>query len=384
VDRYDLIATATFGLESVVADEVRKLGFEDARIDNGKVTYQADLLGICRSNLWLRTADRVRLKVGEFPAETFDSLFEQTKALPWERYLPEDANFPVEGKSIKSTLFSISDCQAIVKKAVVERLKQKYQVTWFEETGPRYTLEVALLNNIATLTIDTSGPGLHKRGYRAHTVGAPIKETLAAALIELSKWYPDTPLLDPFCGSGTIPIEAALIGLNIAPGLRRRFVSEQWPLIPGELWRQARRETQDLIRVDRQLEIVGADLNPEAVRAATHNAQAAGVGEHTRFKVQPLSACHPTAEYGKIICNPPYGERLGERAQVEKLYQEMGLVFSRFTSWSYYIITAHPEFEKFFGRRASKKRKLYNGDIKVDYFQYYGPRPTGRKHGPSC
>ena len=373
--RYDLVATATFGLESVVADEVKKLGYEGAKIDNGKVTYQADLLGICRSNLWLRSADRVRLKIGEFQAETFDSLFEQVKALPWEQFLPVDANFPVEGKSIKSTLYSVSDCQAIVKKAIVEKLKQKYQVTWFAETGPRYTVEVALHNNIATLTIDTSGLGLHKRGYRTHAVGAPIKETLAAALIALSKWYPDTPLIDPFCGSGTIPIEAALLGLNMAPGSRRAFVSEQWPVIPEELWRQARQEAQEMVRLDRKLEIVGADVDPKAVQAATHNARAAGVGGHTRFEVRPLAACGSTAQYGKIICNPPYGERLGEREQVEKLYQEMGSTFAKLDTWSYYIITAHPEFEKLFGRSASKKRKLYNGDIKVDFFQYFGPRP---------
>ena len=372
---YDLIATATFGLESVVADEVKKLGYEDVKIENGKVTYQTDLLGICRSNLWLRTADRVRLKVGEFHVETFDSLFEQTKALPWEQFLPQDANFPVDGKSIKSKLFSVSDCQALVKKAIVERLKQRYQVSWFEETGPRYTIEVALLNDIATLTIDTSGPGLHKRGYRLHAVGAPIKETLAAALIYLSKWYPDTPLIDPFCGSGTIPIEAAMIGLNMAPGHKREFVSEQWSLIPEELWREARQETHDLVQFDKQLEIIGADHDPRAVYAAKNNAIVAGVGDYTHFQVQSLTTLSSEREYGKIICNPPYGERLGEREQVEHLYQEMGGVLSKLDTWSYYVITSHPGFERLFGKRASKKRKLYNGDIKVDYYQYFGPRP---------
>ncbi|KAF0194231.1 MAG: putative N6-adenine-specific DNA methylase [Bacillota bacterium] len=372
---FDLIATATFGLESVVADEVKKLGYEGVKIENGKVTYRADALGICRSNLWLRTADRVRLKVGEFHVETFDNLFEQTKALPWEQYLPEDANFPVDGKSIKSKLFSVSDCQALVKKAIVERLKQKYQVNWFEETGPRYTIEVALLNDIATLTIDTSGPGLHKRGYRLHAVGAPIKETLAAALIYLSKWYPDTPLVDPCCGSGTIPIEAAMIGLNIAPGFKREFVSEQWPLIPEQLWYHARQETHDLVQFDRKLEIVGSDHDPRAVHAAKHNAIVAGVGDYTHFQVQSLTTLSSEREYGKIICNPPYGERLGEREQVENLYQEMGTVFSKMDTWSYYVITSHPGFERLFGTRASKKRKLYNGDVKVDYFQYFGPRP---------
>lgn len=372
---FELIATATFGLESVVAEEVKKLGYEGVKIENGKVTYRADALGICRSNLWLRTADRVRLKVGEFHVETFDSLFEQTKALPWEQYLPINANFPVDGKSIKSKLFSISDCQALVKKAIVERLKTKYQVNWFEETGPRYTIEVALLNDIATLTVDTSGPGLHKRGYRVNAVEAPIKETLAAALIYLSKWYPDTPLIDPFCGSGTIPIEAALMGTNRAPGLNRQFASEQWPLIQQHLWHQARQETIDLVQLNQQIEILGSDLNPQAVNAAKHNAAAAGVGCNTHFQVQPVKMLSSKREYGKIICNPPYGERLGEREQVERLYQDMGGVFSKMDTWSYYVITSHPGFERFFGRPASKKRKLYNGDIKVDYYQYFGPRP---------
>jgi len=375
VGSIELIATATFGLESVVADEVKKLGVADVKVENGKVTYQTDLLGLCRSNLWLRTADRVRIKIGEFHAETFDSLFEQTKALPWEQFLPEDANFPVEGKSIKSKLFSISDCQALVKKAIVERLKQKYHVNWFTETGPRYTIEVALLNDIATLTIDTSGPGLHKRGYRQSAVGAPIKETLAAALVYLSKWYPDTPLVDPFCGSGTIPIEAALIGKNIAPGINREFAAEKWPLIPSTLWVQARQEALDCIEHDASLSIAGSDCDPKAINAAHQNAVAAGVGEDTGFQVKPVKALITKGEYGKIICNPPYGERLGEREQVEKLYKEMGAVFTRLDTWSYYIITSHPGFETFFGKRASKKRKLYNGDIKVDYYQYFGPRP---------
>ncbi|MBS3985249.1 MAG: class I SAM-dependent RNA methyltransferase [Selenomonadales bacterium] len=370
----ELIATATFGLESVVADEVRRLGYADARVENGKVTYRADALGICRSNLWLRVADRVRLKLGEFRAETFDSLFEQTKALPWEEYLPRNARFPVDGKSIKSKLFSVSDCQAIVKKAIVERLKLTYKLQWFEENGPLYPIEVALLNDVATLTIDTSGQGLHKRGYRYQATAAPLKETLAAALIYLSKWYRDTPLADPLCGSGTIPIEAAMLGLNMAPGYKRGFVAEEWPQVPKELWGQARQEAGDSLTPDAPLEIVGTDIDPKAVALARHNADLAGVGGKIHLQAQPVSSFSSKRKYGKIICNPPYGERLGEGEQVERLYKEMGAVFSRLESWSYYVLTANPAFERCFGRAASKKRKLYNGDIKVDYYQYFGPR----------
>ena len=372
--KLELIATATFGLESVVADEVRKLGYEEARVENGKVTYKADALAICRSNLWLRVADRVRLKIGEFRAETFDTLFEQTKALSWEEYLPQNARFPVDGKSIKSKLFSVSDCQAIVKKAIVERLKLTYKVQWYEENGPLYPIEVALLNDVVTLTIDTSGQGLHKRGYRLEATAAPLKETLAAALIYLAKWYPDTPLADQFCGSGTIPIEAAMIGLNIAPGYRRRFVAEEWPQVAKELWSQARQEAGDVLTPHRPLEINGTDIDPKAMGLTRQNAALAGVGGKIHLQAQPVSSFSSKKKYGKIICNPPYGERLGEVEQVQSLYKEMGTVFRKLESWSYYVLTANPTFERHFGQTASKKRKLYHGDIKVDYYQYFGPR----------
>ncbi|TYO93863.1 THUMP domain-containing class I SAM-dependent RNA methyltransferase [Desulfallas thermosapovorans] len=371
----ELIATATFGLESLVAQEVKNLGYTGVTVDNGKVTFAADLSAICRANLWLRTADRVRLKVGEFKATTFEELFEQTKALPWPELIPEEAEFPVEGKSVKSTLFSVSDCQAIVKKAVVESMKKKYKRQWFPEQGPLYKIEVALLKDVATLTIDTSGAGLHKRGYRELTSQAPLKETLAAALVILSRWHPDSVLMDPLCGSGTIPIEAALIGQNIAPGMNRGFVSEQWPTIPRELWRQARRETHDLAHYSRPLSIIGTDIDGEVLKLARQNASEAGVDGCIHFQRLPVAEVRSSKKYGKIICNPPYGERLGELREVEKLYREMGRVFARLDTWSFYILAAHPRFEKLFGRPATKKRKLYNGNIKVDYYQYFGPRP---------
>ncbi|MDN5322611.1 MAG: putative N6-adenine-specific methylase [Clostridia bacterium] len=375
MDKITLIATAAFGLEAVVANEVKQLGYTDVQVENGKVTFQADLKALARTNLWLRTADRVRLKVGEFKATTFEELFEQTKALPWADWIPKDGAFPVEGKSIKSQLFSVSDCQAIVKKAVVESLKGRYKVEWFEEKGAQYKIEVALLKDIATLTIDTSGAGLHKRGYRDWIGTAPLKETLAAALIQLSYWNPDRLLVDPLCGSGTIPIEAALIGQNIAPGMNRTFACEQWPVIPRTVWRECRAETHDLAQYQRKLNIIGTDFDENILKIARRNAVEAGVEEQIHFQKMSLSQWSSSKKYGVIICNPPYGERLGERKQVEDLYREMGKIFTGYDTWSYYIITSHKDFEKLFGRKANKKRKLYNGAMETHYYQYFGPPP---------
>lgn len=375
MQKVELIATATFGLEAVVAQEVRALGYEDVKVDNGKVTFTADISAIPRANLWLRTADRVRLKMGEFQATTFDELFEKTKALPWSDWLPENAAFPVEGKSVKSTLFSVPDCQAIVKKAVVESLKKTYKRDWFEEQGPMYKIEVALLKDVATLTIDTSGPGLHKRGYRGLIGAAPLKETMAAAMILLSRWKPDRILMDPFCGSGTIPIEAALIGQNIAPGMNREFVSESWPTIPKTVWREARAETHDLARYDQKLEIIGTDIDDEILRVARRNAAEAGVEDQIHFQRMDVRDVRTKRKYGYLICNPPYGERLGDWKQISRLYRDMGEVFSALDTWSFYVLTSDEQFEKHFGRTASKKRKLYNGNIKVDYYQFFGPKP---------
>ena len=373
----NLIATATFGLESIVAGELKSLGYENLTIENARVAFSGDELSLCRANIMLRTADRIRLKVGEFQATTFDELFEKTKALPWPEIIPANAHFPVDGKSVKSTLFSVSDCQAIVKKAVVESMKKKYKVQWFEEKGPLYKIEVALLKDVATLTIDTSGPGLHKRGYRELTSTAPLRETLAAALVILSKWYPDTTLIDPLCGSGTIPIEAALIGQNIAPGINRGFVSENWPNISRSAWEKAREEAYDNIK-RQKLDIIGTDFHGPSIKLAKTNAAKFKLEQDIHFQQLNLSDLSSRKKYGKIICNPPYGERLGDLPDVEKLYREMGKVFNQLDTWSYYILTSHPEFEKLFGKKASKKRKLYNGKIKVDYYQYYGPNPPKR------
>ncbi len=375
MQKVHLIATSTFGLEAVVADEVRDLGYTDVKVENGKVEFTADMAAIPRTNLWLRTADRVKVKIGEFRATTFDELFEQTKALPWGDWIPEDGTFPVEGKSIKSKLFSVSDCQAIVKKAIVESLKQNYKRNWFEESGALYKVEIALLKNIATLTIDTSGPGLHKRGYRDWIGQAPLKETLAAAMIKLARWNPDRPLIDPCCGSGTIPIEAALIGQNIAPGMNRTFSSEEWPIIPRQLWRDARAETHDLANYDRKLEIIGTDIDEEVLKVAKRNAVEAGVDEEIHFHKMSAADLTSSKKYGAIICNPPYGERLSDVKQVEKLYRQMGSTCMKLDTWSYYILTSHQKFELFFGKDATKKRKLFNGNLRVDYYQYFGPLP---------
>jgi putative N6-adenine-specific DNA methylase len=379
MSKLDLIATSTFGLESVVAREVKELGYDRVTVENGKVTFSADESAICRANLWLRTADRIRLKVGEFRATTFDELFEKTKGLNWPDILPADAAFPVDGKSVQSTLFSISDCQAIVKKAVVESMKKRYKIERFGEEGPLYKIEVSVLRDVATLTIDTSGAGLHKRGYRAAGSGAPLRETLAAALILIARWQPSIALIDPLCGSGTIPIEAALIGQNIAPGINRNFVSEQWPLIPRQLWHEARRETHELADYDRKLDLSGTDISSDSIQIARRNAAEAGVDEQIHFQERPLSELSSKKKYGKIICNPPYGERLGSMKEVEKLYREMGRQFKTLDTWSYYILTAYEGFESLFGEKASKRRKLYHGNIRVQYYQYFGPRPPRRQ-----
>lgn len=373
--KYKLIATAAMGLEALVAKEVRDLGY-DCEVDNGKIIFWGDERAIARCNMWLRTADRIKVVVGEFKATTFDELFEKTKALPWENYLPEDAEFPVTGKSVKSTLFSVSDCQAIVKKAIVERLKKHYKRnTWFEETGSLYKLEVALLKDIATITIDTSGRGLHKRGYRSDQGEAPLKETLAAALIMLTNWHPNKPFIDPFCGSGTIPIEAALIGQNIAPGFNRDFVSEGWNWISKQTWEDVRMEAEDLANYDQPLEIHGSDIDHRMVKIAEENAFEAGLGDLIQFKQMQVKDISTNLQYGVIVGNPPYGERIGEKSAVENMYRDMGKAFAKLDTWSIYILTSHEQFEQFYGKPATKKRKLFNGFIRTDLYQYWGPRP---------
>lgn len=376
MSKIQLIATAAFGIESVVANELKNLGYDNLKVENGKVTFSADEKAIPRCNLWLRSADRLLLKVGEFEARSFEELFEKTKALPWGDWIPEKGEFPVEGKSIKSKLFSVPDCQAIVKKAIVEKLKQKYHCKWFDETGARYRIEVALLKDVATLTIDTSGPGLHKRGYRKLSAPAPLKETLAAAMIIMSRWKPDRALIDPFCGSGTIPIEAALLGRNIAPGLNRTFAAEKWPVIPTKTWLLAKEEARDSIDNNQPLGILGFDINNDVISLARYHASQSGLKDAIFFQSQPVSKLRSKYNYGYIICNPPYGERLEEKSEVEYLYRQMGEIFKQLDTWSYYILTSNIRFEKLFNRSADKKRKLYNGRIQCNLYQFFGPKPA--------
>lgn len=379
----ELIATAPMGLEAVVAREVRELGYEDVTVENGRVTFRGDELAICRANLWLRTADRVLVKMGQFEARTFDELFEGTKALPWPQWIPEDAEFPVEGRSHKSQLSSVPACQGIVKKAIVEKMKLRYGTEWFRETGARYVIEVALLNDIATLTLDTTGPGLHKRGYRKLVTEAPLKETMAAALIQLSRWRPERPLYDPFCGSGTIPIEAAMIGWNLAPGLRRTFNSEGWDIIPPELWEQAREEAYDAVRDDVPLDIVGSDIDSEAIDVALAAAKAAGLSKELRFRVEPVAKVRPGGDYGCLITNPPYGERLGDQTEVERALRQLGSITGQLPTWSVFVLSPSKQLEHYMGRPADKKRKLFNGRIECNLFQYLGPLPPrNREQSP--
>ena len=374
----ELIATATFGLEAVVKREIQALGFTVTRSEDAKITFTGDEAAIPKANLWLRCADRVLLKMGEFRAESFEELFEQTKALPWEEWIPEDGKFIVNGTSVKSKLYSLSDCQKIIKKAVVERLKKTYPLEIFPETGALYSIRFTILKDVVTLSIDTSGAGLHKRGYRQANVQAPIKETLAAAMVELSFWNPDRILVDPFCGSGTILIEAAMIGKNIAPGLSRRFVSENWERIPKELWKQARAEAFRAIRDDVELKIYGSDIDPKAVSAARVNASKAGLSDDIVIRRRSFEELKMPGEYPVIITNPPYGERIGDKEALERIYYKMDRLLAKDRGCSLYLITADKEFERSIRSRkkADRRRKLYNGRIETTYYQYYGEKPN--------
>ena len=370
-----LIATTAFGLEAVTKRELLDLGYEDISVENGKVTFKGGVKDIVKSNIWLRTAERVLLKMGEFKALSFEELFQGTKNIAWEKWIPEDGNFIVEGKSINSKLYSVPDCQRIVEKAIVERLKTKYDVEWFEKTGPKYKVEISLLKDIASLTIDTSGEGLHKRGYRDRAGDAPIKETLAAAMVMLSYWNKDRVLLDPFCGSGTIPIEAAMIGRNIAPGLDRNFESETWPNIEKNYWAEEKKRAFEVIDNDSKLHILGCDTDKRSILRARDNAANLGLEDDISFFMKDMRDVDLFMDYGVVITNPPYGERLGEKEEVHKLYKDFGEKFKDLNTWSVYVITSDEQFEDLYGKKADKKRKLYNGRIKVDYYQYYGERP---------
>jgi putative N6-adenine-specific DNA methylase len=370
-----LIAPCIFGTESVVGRELKKLGYNDQRIDNGRVTFSGDAKAICRTNIWLRSAERVLLKLGEFKALSFEELFERTKELPWHDWLPEDAEFPVDVTTIDSKLFSVSDCQAIIKKAVVEKMKLRYKCDWFEETGARYKIQASILKDMVTVSFDTTGTGLHKRGYRKLVGEAPLKETLASAMIQVSRWRDDRALIDPFCGTGTIPIEACMIARNIAPGLNREFVSQGWSFIGEKLWNETREEARDNIRNGEKLYIHGSDISEEALSLARYHAKQAEVEKDIHLQQMDVKDISSNRKYGFIICNPPYGERLGDKREVERLYADMGKVFAKFDTWSYYILSSHPEFERLFNRSANKKRKLYNGMIMCNYYQYFGPPP---------
>ncbi|MEE6451900.1 class I SAM-dependent RNA methyltransferase [Gottfriedia acidiceleris] len=378
--KYTLIATAAMGIEALVAREIKSLGFDDVVVENGRVLFKTDEAGIVKANLWLRTADRVKLRVGEFKATSFDELFEKTKALPWHMFIPRNGQFPVSGKSHKSKLFSVSDCQAIVKKAIVDKLKtiQNIQGMLIED-GPLFRVEVSILKDIVTLTIDTTGrEGLHKRGYRVDQGEAPLKETLAASLVLLTNWNADLPFVDPFCGSGTIPIEAALIGHNIAPGSFRSFASEDWHWIGKKRWNEARQEAEDLANYDQKLEIIGSDIDHRMINVSKANADEVGLSDSIAFKQMQVKDFTTKSEYGYVVTNPPYGERLNDRPYVEKLYSDMGNVFTKLDTWSVYVLTSHEGFEQFYGKPATKKRKLFNGFIKTDYYQYFGKRPPRR------
>ena len=378
---FDCVATAASGLEALVGKELRDLGI-DCQVENGRARFKGTIETIATANLWLRTADRIKIVVGEFDVYTFDELFEQVKALPWEDFLPLDAEFPVAGKSIKSKLFSVPDCQAITKKAIVNRLREVYHrpaSVPLTESGAFFQLEVALLKDHAMITLDTTGPSLFKRGYRLEKGGAPLKENMAAALVLLTNWRKDRPFVDPVCGSGTLCIEAALIGHNIAPGFNRSFVCETWNWVPKEVFEKVRAQAEEAADYDIQLDIMGSDINGRMIEIAKANAEEIGLGDSITFKQQAVKDFKTEKEYGVIVANPPYGERLGEEETVQRLYQEMGQVFRPLKTWSKYILTSDLTFETHYGEKATKKRKLYNGALRTDFFQYWGSRPPRKK-----
>ena len=371
---YKLVATAAAGIEALVGKELRTLGY-DCQVENGKAYFTGNDYDIAKTNIYLRTADRIKIVFGQFTAKTFDSLFEQTKALPWEQILPVDAEFPVSGKSVKSTLHSVPNCQSIVKKAIVNRLSAAYaRRTHLPETGALYPIEVSILKDVVSLTIDTSGTSLFKRGYRTEKGGAPLKENMAAALVMLTNWFPDKPFYDPCCGSGTIPIEAALIGLNIAPGLNRSFAAEKWTFFDPKAFDTVRQEARKEIRTDVTLDILGADIDGSMIEIAKQNAIKAGVSEHIEFKQMQLKDFRTKKENGVLVANPPYGDRLLSEEQAQNIYRQMGQTYEPLETWSKYILTSDLSFEEHYGKQATKKRKLYNGSIRTDYFQFWGIR----------
>lgn len=377
MNQMEYVSPCHFGLESVLKRELVDLGCEITKVEDGKVSYTGNETICARANMFLRTTERVLLKVATFQAETFDELFENTKKIPWEQYIPKDGKFWVaKANSINSKLFSPSDIQSIMKKAIVERMKLKYKQDWFEETGNSYPIRVNIMKDEVTVCIDTSGESLHKRGYRKLTSKAPITETLAAALILLTPWNKDRILVDPFCGSGTIPIEAALIGANIAPGISRNFLAESWKeMYPDTIWTQAREEAKDLEQREIEMNIQGFDIDGEIIKAARQNARFAGVDHLIHFQQKPLKDLSNSKKYGFIITNPPYGERMEDKNAMPELYREIGKVFNSLEAWSYFIITSYEDAQKYIGRQADKNRKIYNGMMKTYFYQYMGPKP---------
>ena len=377
----ELVAPCHFGMEAVLKREILDLGYEISQVEDGRVTFLGDLEAVAYANVFLRTTERILIKVGKIHAETFDELFEGTKALPWEDFIPEDGKFWVaKANSIKSKLFSPSDIQSIMKKAMVERLKTVYHRERFEETGAEYPIRISILKDEVLIGLDTSGVSLHKRGYRQMTAPAPITETLASALILFTPWKKDRILVDPFCGSGTFPIEAAMLAANMAPGMKRHFLAEKWEnLIPIRHFQDAKEEAADLVDLSVETDIQGYDIDGEIIKAARANAKMAGVDHLIHFQQRPVSELSHPKKYGFVITNPPYGERLEEKKNLPALYKEMGDAFRRLDSWSESVITAYEDAEKYIGRKADKNRKIYNGMMKTYFYQFLGPRPPKRK-----
>ena len=382
MDKLHLIVPCHFGVESVLKREIIDLGYEIERVEDGRITFSGNLLAICRANVFLRTAERVMIQVGRVKAQTYDELFEAVKALKWSDFIPENGKFWVKkASSVKSKLFSPSDIQRIVKKAIVENLKQEYGVSWFSEDGASYPIRVFFYKDEAVIALDTSGESLHKRGYRYYTSKAPISETLAAALIMLTPWNKDRILVDPFCGCGTFPIEAAMIAANIAPGMNREFTGETWTnFIDKKLWYQAVNEANDKINDDIETDIQGYDIDGEMIEYSRKNAINAGVEHLIHFQERPVSGLSHRKKYGFIITNPPYGERLEEQKSLQKIYTTLGEKYKALDSWSAFIISSYEKVEKEMGIKATKNRKIYNGMIKTYYYQFMGPKPPKNKN----
>ena len=379
---FDLLVPCHFGLEAVLKREIYDLGYKITKVEDGRVTFEGDEEAICRANIFLRTAERVMIQVGRFKATTFEELFQGIKNLPWEEYIPEDGKFWVKkASSINSKLFSPSDIQSIAKKAMVERMKQKYHKEWFKEDGAAYPVRIFLLKDEVTVALDTSGDSLHKRGYRTMTSKAPLTETLAASLIMLTPWRKDRILVDPFCGSGTFPIEAAMIAANVAPGMNRDFTAEEWTnLIDRKLWYECVKEAEDMIDTTVKVDIQGYDIDGDVIKAARENAKRAGVEHMIHFQQRAVADLSHPKKYGFIITNPPYGERLEDKADLPELYTQIGQAYQRLDSWSMFLITSYTETEKYIGRKADKNRKIYNGMLKTYFYQFLGPKPPKKRN----